>query len=430
MMLSYHEAEIWMQVVFLTIQFLTLCTGVCLIPSSLKGRAILPKLLVPLGILVSGGMLTTLSSEIRAVKTDMPSPEVTKWLSEKPLLLSALVILAVIAYFLYYILSQRQLKNSNITRASIKESVDKLPAGLCFYYESGRCVLTNHKMLSLSHSITGCSLQNAAELWSVLQNGEILPNVKRLSYGDGHSFLLPDGSVWSFARERVQELYQLTAVEVTSVWQITEELKLKNQELDSINKRLRQYGESVDELTRAKERLETKANIHRELGRALLVNRRFVLGSGGSEAPFSTWEAIVAILRSESSFSEEDSLAVFLRAAEQARVKLEIVGEFPENADVKALFVKAAVESLVNAVRHAEATKLCIHLSSDSRHYSIRFTNNGKKPDGPITEGGGLGSLRRKISLLGGSMSVCIDPEFSLTISVPTERSEPSCIAY
>jgi signal transduction histidine kinase len=115
---------------------------------------------------------------------------------------------------------------------------------------------------------------------------------------------------------------------------------------------------------------------------------------------------------------------MFLRAAEQAGIEINITGKLPENAAVKNLMIIGAVEALVNAVRHAEATMLSMELTDDETFTTVRYTNNGKKPTVQITEGGGLSSLRNKVTNLGGQMTIEAEPEFSLTISVPNERSE------
>ncbi len=421
-MISYYDLKIWVQVVLLTAQFIALCMGIYLLTGTFKKRAFIPKVLILLVTAVSGGMLAIYSSNVRSEKKEIPLPEITEWLSNRSALIPMLVTGLIIICFIFYFVREYKNQNNRITRSSIKESVDKLPAGLCFYYENGRCVLINHCMNSLCYSIVGRDLQNAALFWQILKEGEVMGTVTRLDSDKNPTFRLADGSVWSFTRKKIKDLYQLSAVEITQIQQITDELKLKKQDLDYINQRLRKYGENVDELTRANERLEIKANIHRSLGQALLVNRKFVLGSA-QDTPFAAWETIVAMLRSENVTHEEDSLAMFTHAAKQAGIELKITGSFPEKTDVRNLFVKAAVESLVNAVRHAEATTLFIELSSKDYTHRVRFSNNGKIPEGNITEGGGLGSLRRKVNSCGGEMIIETNPEFALIISIPCERS-------
>ena len=63
----------------------------------------------------------------------------------------------------------------------------------------------------------------------------------------------------------LEGIFQLNAADTTRIYAVTEELRQKNIELAALNLRLRKYGENVDELTRSKERLETKSRIHGEL---------------------------------------------------------------------------------------------------------------------------------------------------------------------
>ncbi len=420
---SYFDTNVYIQIAFLTALFLTLCTGVCLLPAVFREKAVVPKILVFLGGALSGALLVFYSSDVRVNKKDMLLPEITKWLGEQPLLIGLLPLLVIVGYFVYLILRLRKIQNSTLTPAVIKQSIDKLPAGLCFYYENGRTLLINHRMNSLCHSIVGRDLQNAALFWQILKDGDVLETVTPLEVGEHPILRLAEGSVWAFSRDVVAGIYQLSANEITQIHNITQEVKNKKKDLGVINKRLRQYGESIDELTRASERMETKARIHRELGQALLMTRKYVR-DGDGEVPFSPWEAIVAMLRSETMPAQEDSLAMFLRAADQAGIQININGNLPRNTAARNLFIIAAVEALVNAVRHGEATALNMDCTEDGIFQTVRYTNNGKKPTGEITEGGGLGSVRYRAETMGAVMNIEYEPEFALSISVLAERSE------
>ena len=420
---AYFDTNVYLQIPFLTALFLTLCTGVCLLPAVFREKGVVPKILVILGGALSGAMLVIYSADVRAVKKDMDLPALTQWLGEKPILFGVLPLLVIVVCFVYLILRTRKIQNSTVTPSVIKQSMDQLPAGLCFYYENGRALLINHRMNSLCHRIVGRDLQNAALFWQILKEGDVLETVTRLESGEHPTFRLEDGSVWTFTRDAVAGIYQLSANEITQIHNITEELKNKKKALDVINQRLRTYGESIDELTRASERMETKARIHRELGKALLLTRAYVR-DGNGEVPFSPWEAVVAMLRSEVAPVREDSLAMFLTAADRAGIQINITGTLPRNTAARNLFIIAAVEALVNAVRHAQATALNMDCTDDGIFQTVRYTNNGKKPTGPITEGGGLGSVRHKAEAMGAVMNIELEPEFALTISVLAERSE------
>ena len=87
------------------------------------------------------------------------------------------------------------------------------------------------------------------------------------------------------------------------------------------------------------------------------------------------------------------------------------------------LFVQAAAEALTNAISHAHAKNLYMALQSDAENYTARFTNDGDAPK-EITEGGGLGSLRRKLEDEGGTMRVLTEPQFALVITLPKGKGE------
>ena len=222
---------------------------------------------------------------------------------------------------------------------------------------------------------------------------------------------------WSFSRKAVEGFIQITAADTTKLYDVTNELEKKNIELTALNERLKDYGANVDEFIRSKERLETKINIHRELGQALLATRKH-LQDESEEVPFEIWEKNISVLRKEANLSSEDPYKMFLEAANTIGVGLNVKGNLPEDTEIKNLFVSAAVEALTNAVRHGKATTLFIELHENSYCYKVVFRNDGQQPTAPIKEGGGLGSLRNKVQRANGEMSVVSQPAFQLAITV------------
>ena len=82
------------------------------------------------------------------------------------------------------------------------------------------------------------------------------------------------------------------------------------------------------------------------------------------------------------------------------------------------------LKALVNGVRHGNASTVFIDLSESDDFYKICFRNNGQQPYLPIKEGGGLGTLRKKVERLCGEMSVLTKPDFLLVIEVKKSKSE------
>ncbi len=185
-------------------------------------------------------------------------------------------------------------------------------------------------------------------------------------------------------------------------------------------------GENVDEYTRTKERLETKVRIHNEIGQALLTTRRTLNSDDGDlKAVLDIWNRNISVLRMQSEPNNNaDYVGELIKAAKSANVEVQIDGQLPEDKDIQQLIVASATEALTNAIRHADAGKLIVEIDSTKKYYITCISNDGKIPDGPVTEGGGLGSLRRRMEKIGGTMSVSWEPQFVLTIKIPKKSGE------
>lgn len=62
------------------------------------------------------------------------------------------------------------LKRKRIGRGSIKEAMDTLPAGICYFTKYGTIRLCNAQMYHLYHVLEGRDLQTLAELRQALEN--------------------------------------------------------------------------------------------------------------------------------------------------------------------------------------------------------------------------------------------------------------------
>ena len=425
-MIGFCDLHYAVKAIFLVVTFVAVCSSICLLPRVFSRKKLIPKLLVPLCFVFSGAMLVLFAAQVKSAHPSWRISPIVESVTALPVILPILLLLAVIAALLTIVIQERKFEKNSITRSSVKESLDWLSTGLCFAYKNGMVMLVNHRMNDLSHTIFGRDLQNANAFWKNLNDGETQAGIMRLSMGANPSFRLPDQTVWTFAREVIDGITQLTAAETTRLNKLTEELKEKNAELSAMNYRLRKYGENVDELTREKERLETKVRIHRELGQALLMTRRYLQGeTDHRQELLDVLNRNIAMLRLESESQKNDEpLDMLLKAARSAGIEVLITGQMPEQEDANRLFFEAATEALTNAVRHADAKSLHIAFSEDHNAYSVCFTNDGSKPQNKIVEGGGLGSLRQKTEQIGGTMEVLYQPEFVLELTVLKKRGD------
>ena len=324
----------------------------------------------------------------------------------------SLTALSLFASFTLWHKSRRQL-----SPVSIKESCDHLPSALCFAWENGLPCLKNLKMDELSHLLTGEALLNANDFWKTM---ELQPIVT-----------LENGQTWSFERVRLgmsgKTVYQITGTNITEEARLQRELEKDNLRLKAMNRRLRQYGQDVQEATREKEILRAKTRVHDELGHALLQTRQFLSDTqGDAESVCAAWRQNVRLLLGKYADEQRfDAFAQLARAAQAIGVTIERRGVFPAEGTESAQLVEtAAHECLTNLVRHAGGTRLEIIGEKVASGWRIHYLNDGSAPSGPIVEGSGLTALRARTEAAGCAMDIEYAPHFELTLTLPQERRE------
>ena len=297
-MMSYYELPTLLRIALMLGLFLLLCGNISMLPFVFRRKSLWCTTLTSLCALLSGGMMILFSADVRIEKYDLAPSPASRWLCEKPILIIAIIFAAMVLFLVSSVIWEMRLRRTMLTRSAIKESIDHLTTGLCFHAENGRVMLVNHRMNQLCHTMLGRDLQNAARMWQELSSGHMQPGVVRLSMGNHPSFRLPDNTVWTFSQEKLHDVFQITAADTTQLHLLTQDLKQKNIALAALHLRLKKYEENVDELTRFKERLETKARIHSELGQALLATRSYLLDMEGTkQVPLDIWKRCIAMLR-------------------------------------------------------------------------------------------------------------------------------------
>ncbi|MBP3648404.1 MAG: hypothetical protein J6K73_01330 [Clostridia bacterium] len=417
-MLTYASLPMACKTILATLLFLTMIAGLCtcILVGKKQGKAKL--FLLPMCTAVIAAMLLLYASVIPAERAPADIPAISLWFAQQSVVFSLLVWLSIAAFFGMVIMEERSRRKKAITPSSIKESLDQLETGLCFSQSNGLLLLTNHRMNQLSHALFGKALQNAELFWQALVCKEPVAGAVRITAGEQPEFRLPDDTIWTFHREELDGVIQIAAADTTRQHRLVDELRSKHSELEEMNARIRTYGDKVDEYVIARERLETRVNLHGFLGQALLMTRHYLqYETGDAGRILDIWQRNIDVLRLEAEPQQEtDSLASLRNAAKAIGMQVHVNGQLPKNVQQRKLIAAVGAETLTNAVRHAGAKQLWIDMEDTENAYLIRYTNDGTEPTATVTEGGGLSTARRKIEAAGGQMKLETEPRFTLTI--------------
>lgn len=222
----------------------------------------------------------------------------------------------------------------HITRSSIKEGFDDLPAAVCYFTPDGIIRLCNRQMFRVYRALSGRDLQSLEELHQQVW----APTHGRRVDGKNPSFVLPDGTCWLYSEqtvfgEGVRPHVECIFSEVTDLQRQRQELLRQNQELLRMNRELRRLSENVQEMTREKEILEFKTRLHDEMGYGLTAVRQCLLqrkDPAEQEASLEQMNKAVQLYRKDSETPpEENEWDVFVEDAAQLGVTVALQGPMP-----------------------------------------------------------------------------------------------------
>lgn len=318
---------------------------------------------------------------------------------------------------------------SQFTQGSVKESLDNLPTGICVFSKSGVLILCNRRMYALVFDLFGKDLQSLPELQNALAEPEKSGSVTL----DGEIYLFPNGSAWYFSEseivDREGESYtQITASEVTDLYEKKWKLAQENEQLRKVRNSLRQLSKNVVAETREKELLSMKVRVHDEVGSSMIAAHQLLREEKpmiDADVVVSIWERAIGLLKRTNDEPEaRDELTLLRELCAGMGIEIIISGEMPGQDDILYLLITALRECATNAVRYGRAKKLFLALNEENGCVTGVITNDGKAPSGEIVEGGGLSMLRRRIEHAGGRMAIKSVPVFELTVTLPVEGRE------
>ena len=292
--------------------------------------------------------------------------------------------------------------------------------GICFADPNGRIILCNNRMRRLSFALCGHELQIKSDMENALSVPDRSVTVKDDCY------ILPDKTVWQFRTQNItvdsdDRWQQITAHNVTELYNGYQKQEEINKELAEVNRKLRNMYARMEDDVKEKESLDLKVYIHDTIGRSLLTIRDIIDSGEDTERKLEALQNAIGMLASNrvTSVSTMDEVK---RTARQLGVAVKIDGYLPRDTAAEELTVAAAKECVTNCIKHADGNEVYIRIAQRGERYDVTITNNGKIPTEPIKEGSGLSTLRRSIESSDGEMHISHNPRFALLITIPAKE--------
>ena len=343
-----------------------------------------------------------------------------------PMWLLWCVIFAADLLLLWDTAGLRRLGKQALSRDSVKQALDMLPSGICYFTPSGSVKLCNRQMDSLFRTVAQSDLQTLAELQDALSACDADSEVIRLSQ-DRQTYLFPDGKAWRYRQTEVTDedgaVYtEAIFSDITELYNKNLELKAQIKRLNAISRELKWLSDNALILTREKEVLSAKTKLHDDMGAGLIAIRHILNNNQTEEAAnaMDLFRRAVSAIKYDNAYPQgHNELDRFLQDAETVGIKVDLSGELPEQDELRRVMILAMRECLTNSVRHAKATTIHITVEKKEDAISMKITNDGRPPETEVVPKGGLFNLQRHIMDLGGTMEIQSKPVFVLTVVLP-----------
>ena len=425
-MRSFYLSSTAAQSILLAALFLTLILSLFLLIVSFTGHRDKRNRYMNMPIFL---LLFILLSELTYAFSRMNEGiEYKTWLP-LPLWLLWCIVASADFLLIWEIVRLRRLKRQELSRDSVKQAIDLLPSGICYFAPSGSVKLCNMQMHILFRTLSQSDLQTLTELQDALAHCDAGSGVIRLSH-ERQTYLFPDGKAWRYRQNVVTDedgaVYTETIFsDMTELYHKKLELKEQIKQLNAISRELKLLSDNVLILTREKEVLSAKTKLHDYMGAGLIAMRQILRHNQTEEAAnaIELLRQAVSAIKNDNTYPQGRSeLDGFMHDAEAIGIKVNLSGELPEQEELRCVMILAMRECLTNSVRHAGATALHVAVEKNGDSFSMKITNDGKAPETEVVPKGGLHNLYRHIADCGGTMEIQWKPVFVLTVVLPETK--------
>lgn len=341
--------------------------------------------------------LSERSGLISSVSKAIVSIPWAAWLSAFLLLTIGSTVLLIL-YFRY--------QKTSITSGAIKSYLDEIPCGVCCWQENGRVLFSNICMNELCLALTDSPLLNGNQFYEAVAD-----EIKAV-----------DGKKWRFTCRELnyggEPLKEMIASDVTTEYAKTQALEKDKAELSRLNRELKEYTLSIDDTVRRQEILQAKVNIHDEMNKLMLSTVAAESEDFNTlDRIFSLWDknALLLCMDADKKTTGLEELAKALK------IRLIINGDVPGSLSEKqrGLLYSAANEAMINATKHALATRVTISFVETEGIVICAFSNDGVILAEKVDFTGGLANLKRLADMQGAKVSVEVGDVFTLYLTFP-----------
>lgn len=284
---------------------------------------------------------------------------------------------------------------------AIKYALDGLNVGVIFSNGFKQIIYINKAMFDV---LTTLNISNYEKVDSIYKR---LLNQASRKINDKDLIINFHDSSYRFVI--TNNIEQIICFDVTYEEKLLLEEESYKDKLERINLDLNNQLNKTDIIQKEKELLSIKGYIHDSLAQKLSIIHMFLLTDKSND--LKEIKKMLLELNLTSELTPLDDLTYLTTLLDGIGVKLNIVGQLPNNENDKALYLKVIKEGTTNAIRHGNAKEIDVLIKEDE----LIISNDGVKKNS-IVFGNGLTSIKIEAEHLGYMMNISSDDKFILSI--------------
>ena len=311
--------------------------------------------------------------------------------------LSIVPLLYIIVMFVY----ERLLSKEYISILSIKNALDMSDSGIMF--------LDNEEIFLINNTMK--NILNDLNIYN-----DYINNLIRISFREiNNNYIIRSlNRIWSITITNKKEIILL---DITDIYNLQEEKELQNKKIEENNIKILETIQNIEKIEKTKNLLKIKNEYHDLLGHRLALFTKYL-----KQVKLNINDIEFLLNSITKNFYDKknsiDKLNNLIRMYHIIGVNINLSNNLPSNEKIANVFFEIIREAATNAIIHANSKNIDIILNISHDKIEMIITNDGKKNNDIIYENEGIKGMRRKLSEIGGNLTIINDNIFTLIIVV------------
>lgn len=312
--------------------------------------------------------------------------------------ISTILSMYIFISFIY----EKLFKNEYVSMLSVKNGIDLSDTGIMFLDDNGDIVLMNNLMSDILKELN-------------IKKDYIDNLIKKCTENVDNDYILKcNNGVYLL---KIFYDKEVSLIDITELYKLQEQAKLQNKKIKANNEKILEAINNIEKIEKTKNLLKIKNEYHDIIGHRLALLTKYL------EQERKDAKSILFLLDSiyedfDSKLSSDEKLKNLVKIHQVIGINIIVKGKLPIDEKIANIFFEIIREAVTNAIIHADSKNVKVIIAQYLDRIEMIITNDGKKPSSIIYENDGIKGMRRKLTLINGSLNISTENYFVLKIIV------------